>query len=153
MWRDYKMARGSILERNSGNGGYLLPVEKITAAKTLDAVTDSGKTFLLDAAGGAYSITLPTTLEVGTQYKLIVEENTPTGAITIAAGSAIMFGKIAESEVDTSDDNPGSSGATGVSNVIFGTTAEQGDHIVIECDGKNWYFYGNAAKDGAVTTS
>ena len=94
MWRDYKMARGSILEKNSGNGGYLLPVERVTAAKTLDAVKDSGKIFLLDAADGAYSIDLPTTLEVGTQYKLIVEENTPTGAITIAAGSAIMFGKM-----------------------------------------------------------
>jgi len=147
------MARGSILERNSGNGGYLLPVQRVTGTKSLDAVSDSGKVFLLDAAGGAYSISLPTTLESGTHYKLIIEENTPTGAITIAAGSAIMFGKIAESEVDTSDDNPGSAGATGVSNVIFGTTAEQGDHIVIECDGKNWYFYGNAAKDGAVTTS
>ena len=113
---------------------------------------DSGKIFLLDAAGGAYSIDLPTTLEL-VLNKLIVEENTPTGAITIAAGSAIMFGKIAESEVDSTEDNPGSAGATGVSNVIFGITAEQGDHIVIECDGKNWYFYGNTAKDGAVTTS
>ena len=37
------MARGSILEQNSGNGGYLLPVERVTAAKTLDAVKDSGK--------------------------------------------------------------------------------------------------------------
>ena len=128
------MARGSILEKNSGNGGYLLPVERVTAAKTLDAVKDSGKIFLLDAAGGAYSIDLPTTLEVGTQYKLIVEDS-PNGAITIAAGSAIMFGKIAESEVDSTEDNPGSAGATGVSNVIFGITAEQGDHIVIECDG------------------
>ena len=147
------MARGSILEKNSGNGGYLLPVEKVTAAKTLDAVKDSGKLFTLDAAGGAYSLTLPTTLEVGTQYKLIVAEHTPSNAITIAAGSAIMFGKIAESEVDTSDDNPGSNAATGISNLIIGTTAHQGDHVLIECDGKNWYFYGNSAVDGAFTTS
>ena len=59
------MARGSILEQNSGNGGYLLPVEKISAAKTLDAITDSGKIFVVANAGSAYSITLPTTLEVG----------------------------------------------------------------------------------------
>jgi len=39
------MARGSILERNSGNGGYLLPVQKISEAITLDAISDSGKVF------------------------------------------------------------------------------------------------------------
>tara|TARA_R110002020_G_C15772005_1_gene728262 strand:+ start:70 stop:510 length:441 start_codon:yes stop_codon:yes gene_type:complete len=141
------------LNRNSGNGGMLIPVEHLIGAKTLKAVEDSGKVFTLDAAGGAYSITLPTALEVGINYKLIIDENTPTGAITIAAGSAILFGKIAESEVDTSDDNPGSSGATGVSNLIFGTSAEQGDYVEIVCDGVKWYFYGNTAKDGAVTTS
>ena len=146
------MARGSILERNSGNGGYLLPVLKISAAKTLDAIDDSGKVFIVANAGSAYSITLPTTLEVGTQYKLIFEDS-PNAAVTIAAGSAIMFGKIAEGEVDTSDDAPGSAGSTGVSNVIFGTTADEGDHIDIVCDGTKWYFNGMAAVDGAVTTS
>ena len=146
------MARGSILEKNSGNGGYLLPVEKLTAAKTLDAVKDSGKVLIVANAGSAYEITLPTTLEVGTQYKLIFEDS-PNAAVTIAAGSAIMFGKIGEAEVDTSDDAPGSSGSTGVSNVIFGTTADEGDHIDIVCDGTKWYFNGMAAVDGAVTTS
>ena len=146
------MARGSILEKNSGNGGYLLPVEKLTAAKTLDAVKDSGKVLIVANAGSAYEITLPTTLEVGTQYKLIFEDS-PNAAVTIAAGSAIMFGKIAEAEVDTSDDAPGSAGSTGVSNVIFGTTADEGDHIDIVCDGTKWYFNGMTAVDGAVTTS
>ena len=146
------MARGSILERNSGNGGYLLPVLKISAAKSLDAIDDSGKVFIVANAGSAYSISLPTTLEVGTQYKLIFEDS-PNAAVTIAAGSAIMFGKIAEAEVDTSDDAPGSAGSTGVSNVIFGTTADEGDHIDIVCDGTKWYFNGMAAVDGAVTTS
>lgn len=152
MWRDYKMARGSILEKNSGAGGYLLPVEAISAAKTLDAVKDSGKIFTVSNAGSAYSITLPTTLEVGTQYKLIFNDS-PNAAITIAAGSAIMFGKVSESEVDTGDDNPGSVGTTGKSNVIFGTTTDEGDWISIMCDGKYWYFDGNTAVDGAVTTS
>tara|TARA_R100001224_G_C3954923_1_gene127090 strand:+ start:240 stop:680 length:441 start_codon:yes stop_codon:yes gene_type:complete len=146
------MARGSILERNSGNGGYLLPVLKISAAKSLDAIDDSGKVFIVANAGSAYSISLPTTLEVGTQYKLIFEDS-PNAAVTIAAGSAIMFGKIGEAEVDTSDDAPGSAGSTGVSNVIFGTTADEGDHIDIVCDGTKWYFNGMAAVDGAVTTS
>ena len=146
------MARGSILEQNSGNGGYLLPVEKLTAAKTLDAVKDSGKVFIVANAGSAYSITLPTTLEVGTQYKLIFEDS-PNAAVTIAAGSAIAYGKILEAEVDTSDDADGSSGATGVSNMIFGTTTDEGDYINIVCDGTKWYFDGVTAVDGAFTTS
>jgi len=146
------MARGSILEKNSGNGGYLLPVEKLTAAKTLDAVKDSGKVLIVANAGSAYEITLPTTLEVGTQYKLIFEDS-PNAAVTIAAGSAIMFGKIVEGEVDTNDDAPGSAGSTGKSNVIFGTTTDEGDHIDIVCDGTKWYFHGMTAVDGAVTTS
>lgn len=146
------MARGSILEKNSGNGGYMLPVEKISAAKSLDAVSDSGKIFVVANAGSGYSITLPTTLEVGTQYKLIFEDS-PNAAVTIAAGSAIIFGKVVEGEVDTSDDAPGSAGATGVSNVIFGTTADEGDHLDIVCDGTKWYVNGMTAVDGAVTTS
>jgi hypothetical protein len=146
------MARGSILEKNSGNGGYLLPVEKISAAKSLDAVSDSGKIFVVANAGSAYSISLPTTLEVGTQYKLIFEDS-PNAAVTIAAGSAIIFGKVVEGEVDTSDDAPGSAGATGVSNIIFGTTSDEGDHLDIVCDGTKWYVNGMTAVDGAVTTS
>jgi len=146
------MARGSILEKNSGNGGYLLPVEKVTAAKTLDAVSDSGKIFVVANAGSAYSIDLPTTLEVGTQYKLIFEDS-PNAAVTIAAGSAIIFGKVVEGEVDTSEDAPGSAGASGVSNVIFGTTTDEGDHLDIVCDGTKWYVNGMTAVDGAVTTS
>ena len=66
------MSRGSILERNSGNGGYMMPVQRLTAAKSLDAVSDSGKIFLLDAAAGAYAISLATALESGTHFQLIV---------------------------------------------------------------------------------
>ena len=146
------MARGSILERNSGNGGYLLPVLKISAAKSLDAIDDSGKVFIVANAGSAYSISLPTTLEVGTQYKLIFEDS-PNAAVTIAAGSAIMFGKIGEAEVDTSDDGPGSSAATGVSNVIIGTSAHKGDFIEMTYSNGAYWMFGSSAADGAVTTS
>jgi len=127
-------------------------IEKITAAETL-VNGDSGKVFLLDATGGAYSVTLPTSLKSGVNYRFLIEENTPTGAITIAAGSAIMFGHLAEAEVDTGDDGPGSSGATGVSNIIFGVTSETGDWLEIVAANSKWYISGMTAKDGAVTTS
>ena len=66
-------------------------VHNLTAAYTvLDS--DSGKTFMLDSAGGAYTITLPTAPLEGFNCKFIVKEDTPTGDITIAAGSAIIDG-------------------------------------------------------------
>jgi len=147
--------RSDYISKSSGAGGFLQPFEQIKAARTLDAEKDSGKCFRLDSAGGAYTITLPTATTGldGTNYKFWVEENTPTGAITIAAGSAIIFGKINETEVDTSDDGPGSSGATGVSNVILGTSAVQGDFIEMSFSAGAYWMFGSSAADGAVTTS
>lgn len=139
----------------SGEGvlfGNLIRVEALTVAKTLTP-GDSGKCFTLNSAGGAYSITLPTSLTSGLNYKLTVIEHTPTGAITIAAGSAIMFGKVVETEVDTSDDGPGSSANTGISNLIIGTSGHRGDHVVIWSDGTSWYFNAQSAADGVFTTS
>ena len=92
-------------------------------------------------------------MSVGLQYKLFVVEDTPTGAITIAAGSAIMYGRVLEGEVDTSDDAPGSSGATGQSNFIIGTAANRGDWISLISDGVYWYVNGVTALDGSVTVS
>ena len=53
------------------------------------------------------------------------------------------------------DDGPGSSadGATGVSNVIVGTSALKGDYLVLDAYGEEWYLWGQSGKDGAVTTS
>lgn len=119
--------------------------------KTLDP-SESGRLVFLESSAGAFSLTLPS-VAAGLHYRCMVTEDTPTGAITIAAGSAIMFGNISESEVDTGDDAPGSSGATGVSNVIIGTGAKKGMWIELYSDGTSWYFFGNAQIDGSVTTS
>lgn len=143
------MARTRLGSRGSFSGQV---IEKITGTETIGN-GDSGKVFMLDAAGGAYTITFPTTLKAGVNYEFIVQEHTPTGAITMAFGSAIGFGKLAEGEVDTGDDAPGSSGATGISNLICGTSAHKGDRVKIVCDGTNWFFHGLVMADGAWTTS
>lgn len=127
-------------------------IDLITAAETL-TYSDSGKLFYLESSGGAYAVTLPTTLKAGLQYKFRVQEDTPTGAITIAAGSAIIFGNIAEAEVDTSNDGPGSATDTGVSNIIIGTAASKGDWIDFDCDGTSWYIRGLTQLDASITTS
>ena len=148
--------RSDVLNQNSQHTDWKKKVELIGVARTLTEA-DSGKEFYLESSGGAFSITLPTgaDIEDGVNYKFWVQENTPTAAITLAAGSAIVFGKINETEVDTSDDGPGSSadGATGVSNVILGTSALKGDFIELDAYGGHWFLNGQSGKDGAVTTS
>ena len=148
--------RSDYLNHNSQHTDWKKKVELVGAARTLTEV-DSGKEFYLESSGGAFTVTLPTggDIEDGVNYKFWVQENTPTGAVTIAAGSAIVFGKINETEVDTSDDGPGSSadGATGVSNLILGTSALKGDFIELDAYGGHWFLNGQSGKDGAVTTS
>ena len=148
--------RSDYLNVNSAHSNWKKKTELVGAARTLTA-DDSGKEFYLESTGGAFSITLPTGagVEDGVNYKFLVQENSPTGAITIAAGSAIVFGRVTETEVDTGDDGPGSSadGATGVSNVIIGTSALQGDFIELDAYDGEWYLNGKSGKDGTVTTS
>ena len=148
--------RSDYLNVNSQHSNWKKKTELVGAARTLTAV-DSGKEFYLESTGGAFSITLPTGagVEDGVNFKFLVQENSPTGAITIAAGSAIVFGRVTETEVDTGDDGPGSSadGATGVSNVIIGTSALQGDFIELDAYDGEWYLNGKSGKDGTVTTS
>ena len=128
----------------------LLNVEAITAARTLDT-NDSGKVFTLDSSGGAYTITLPTAAQLvaGWNCKFIVKEDTPTGDITIAAGSAIIDG--------VNDDGQGnvanSTAGTAVSNIIVEQASKQGDFIDLFTDGTTYYFHAVGSVDQAFTTS
>ena len=126
-------------------------VLSVGSAKTLNPL-ESGRLVFLESSGGAFTLTLPS-VAAGLHYRCMVTEDTPTAAITIAAGSAIMYGHISESEVDDGEDSPGSSGNTGISNLIIGTTAKRGMWVELYSDGTAWYFFGNASIDGSVTTS
>ncbi len=111
--------------------------------------SDSGKTFMLSATGGTVAITLPTTLEEGLHYKFVTLEDTPSNAITIAAGSSI---------IDMVHKDPGgnasnSTAGTAVDNIIVGATSTQGDYINIFTDGTTWYAECLSGIDDAITTS
>ena len=123
-------------------------VHALTAAYTvLDS--DSGKIFTLDSAGGAYEITLPTAPLEGFHCKFIVKEDTPTGAITIAAGSAILDGV----QKDAGGDAANSTAGTAVSNLVVGTSSTQGDVIDLVSDGTTYYFECLSGINNAITTS
>ena len=141
--------RSAVSEQNSGaTAGVKKKVEKITVARTLTN-DDSGKVFMLDAAGGAYSITLPTSLEDGVYYKFVVSEETPTGAITIAAGSAIVSLVMKDAGGNASNSTAG----TQVSNLVIGTSAQKGDYINMMAAGAEWVCECLSSIDDAVTTS
>jgi hypothetical protein len=142
--------RAATREKNSGKGGFLQKVEPITVARTL-VEADSGKVFMLSSAGGAYEITLPTasTGVDGCHYKFIVEEETPTGAITIAAGSAIISLVMKDAGGNASNSTIG----TQVSNVIVGTSAQKGDYINVMFTGGEYVAEAMSGIDDAITTS
>jgi hypothetical protein len=141
--------RSAFLEQNSGvSAGVKKKVENVTVARTLTN-DDSGKVFMLDSAGGAYSITLPTSLEDGVYYKFVVGEETPTGAITIAAGSAIVSMVMKDAGGDASNSTVG----TQISNIVIGTSAQKGDYIDMMAAGDEWVVECLSGIDNAVTTS
>ena len=144
------MARASHLEENSGVSGHKKKVEKITAARTLGN-GDSGKVFMLDSAGGAYSITLPTaaTGEDGVYYKFIVEEETPTADITIAAGSAI----ISLVAFDGGNTVGNSTAGTQVSNILVEAASQKGDYIEIMFVAGEYVASGLSSINDGFTTS
>ena len=142
--------RAATREKNSGKGGFLQKIEPITVARTLTAA-DSGKVFMLSSAGGAYSVTLPTAASGvdGIHYKFIVEEETPTGAITIAAGSAIISLVMKDPGGNASNSTAG----TQVSNIVIGTSAQKGDYINIMYAGGEYLAEAMSGIDDALTTS
>ena len=141
--------RSAVLEQNSGaTAGVKKKVEKITVARTLTN-DDSGKVFMLDAAGGAYSITLPTSLEDGVYYKFIVEEETPSNAITIAAGSAIVSLVMKDPGGNASNSTAG----TQVSNVILDTTSQRSDYVNFLAWNGEWLAESMSSINAGIHTS
>ena len=111
--------------------------------------SDSGKTFMLSATGGTVAITLPTTLAEGLHYKFVTLEDTPSNAITIGAGSAIIDMVMKDPGGNASNSTAG----TAVDNIIVGTSSTQGDMINLFTDGTTWYAECLSGIDDAITTS
>ena len=140
--------RSDILNQNSQQtGGVKKKVVDVDADITLTN-DDSGKVFMLSATGGTVAVTLPTSLENGVYYSFIVEEETPSNAITIAAGSAI----VSFVGLDVSGTLASTAG-TQVSNVIIGTSAQKADSIELMAAGNEWVGTALSGINGSVTTS
>ena len=125
-------------------------VHALDGAYTMLA-SDSGKTFMLSATGGTVAITLlpAADLEEGWHCKFITKEDTPSNAITIGAGSAIIDMVMKDPGGNASNSTAG----TAVSNIVVGTSATQGDVIDLFCDGNTYYFECLSGINNAITTS
>jgi hypothetical protein len=125
-------------------------IEKITSTETLSR-GDSGKVFLLDSAGGAYTITLPNVAKsAGCNFKFVNNEDTPTGDITIAAEGTLVYGTLQQASITNEDSLLDCIDKT---NVLFDTTSLLGDWVEYLCDGTYWYVNGVTQLQGGFTVS
>ena len=113
--------------------------------------SDSGKTFMLSATGGTVAITLlpAASLVEGWFCKFIVDENTPSNAITIGAGSTIIDFVMKDAGGNASNSTAG----TQISNVIIGATAQKADYVELLAVGGEWVGSALSSIDDAITTS
>ena len=125
-------------------------IHALNGAYTMLA-SDSGKTFMLSATGGTVAITLLPAANIveGWFCRFVVDENTPSNAITIGAGSTIIDFVMKDAGGNASN----SSAGTQKTNLIVGATATKGDYIDIFSDGTSYYADGLSAIDDAFTTS
>ena len=128
----------------------LLNIHDVDGAYTV-LQSDSGKVFMLSSTGGACEITLPVAanLQEGWNCKFVVKEDTPTGVITIAAGSAIIDMVQKDSAADAANCTAG----TAVSNIVIATTATQGDYVNLFTDGSTYYAECLSGAGDKITTS
>tara|TARA_R110002049_G_C8912541_1_gene542581 strand:- start:179 stop:685 length:507 start_codon:yes stop_codon:yes gene_type:complete len=122
-------------------------VVDMTGNVTLTA-EDSGKIFHVNG-GGAYAVTLPTAPEDGLWYRFVNTEVTPSGAVTIAAGSAIIAGPLK----DVGGDIGAGTGGTEVSNILFSTDAEIGDNVELISVGGFYCIMGGGSSIAAGFTT
>ena len=143
--------RSDILNVNSQQTGNYKKKTLLVQADITLTEADSGKCMFLDAAGGTVAITLPTASggEDGIYYEFIVSEETPSNAITIAAGSAIISLVMKDAGGNASNSTVG----TQVSNLIIGTSAQKGDYINMTFFAGEYVADCMSGIDNAVTTS
>ena len=137
-------------ERNPDWSGTRLNIHDVDGAYTV-LQSDSGKVFMLSSTGGACEITLPVAanLQEGWNCKFVVKEDTPTGVITIAAGSAIIDMVMKDPGGNASNSTVG----TAKSNILLRATCTQGDYVNVFTDGNTYYAEAMSGIDDAIDFS
>ena len=139
-----------MIERNPDWSGTRLNIHDVDGAYTV-LQSDSGKVFMLSSTAGACEITLPVAanLAEGWHAKFVVKEDTPTGVITIAAGSAIIDMVMKDPGGNASNSTVG----TAKSNILLRATCTQGDYVNVFTDGNTYYAEAISGIDDAIDFS
>ena len=136
---------GAAIAQTPEASNALLNIVDISAAYTV-LQSDSGNVFML--SGGPYTITLPVAADLvaGWNCKFIVKEDTPSGDITIDAGSAIIDLVMKDPGGDASNSTAG----TAKSTIVCHTECTQGDMVNIFTDGTTYYAEALSAINDAI---
>ena len=136
---------GAAIAQTPEASNSLLNIVDISAAHTV-IQSDSGNVFML--SGGPYTITLPVAadLQEGFYCKFIVKENTPSGDITINAGSAIIDLVMKDPGGNASNSTAG----TAKSTIVLHTECTQGDYVNLFTDGTTYYAEALSGIDDAI---
>ena len=136
---------GAAIAQTPEASNALLNIVDISAAYSV-LQSDSGNVFML--SGGPYTITLPVAADLvaGWNCKFIVKEDTPSGDITIDAGSAIIDLVMKDPGGDASNSTAG----TAKSTIVCHTECTQGDMVNIFTDGTTYYAEALSAINDAI---
>ena len=136
---------GAAIAQTPEASNSLLNIVDISAAYTV-LQSDSGNVFML--SGGPYTITLPVAADLveGWYCKFIVKEDTPSGDITLQAGSAIIDLVMKDPGGNASNSTAG----TAKSTIVLHTECTQGDYVNLFTDGTTYYAEALSAIDDAI---
>jgi hypothetical protein len=115
-------------------------IEALTADKTL-TISDSGKTFLLDAVGEV--ITLPGLVD-GVHFKFRAVASVITTPWTIVSATNVIQGYAAVNYATVI-------GANENTISLVHTAAIAGDTVEVFCDGTSWHASGSGSAAGSIT--
>ena len=121
-------------------------VHTLTAAYTVLA-SDSGKVFMINSAGGAFNVTLPTSLEDGLMYKFISVDTTADVQILSTTDIIDIVG------LDSETDAGFSSAGTAKGKIILEAAGHKSQYVNLYCDGTSWYGEGMASVDDGITVA
>lgn len=129
----------------------LIPTKTLIAATTLLA-GDSGKTFMLNLAGG-FTVTLPGIAQVGNGWacRFVVKTN-PTAAYVLAATTTDadkILGHLNTATAQTTASDIETTGGDAVNFVA--NQAKVGDYVDIFTDGTKWYVEGSSSVPAGLT--
>ena len=121
-------------------------VHTLTAAYTVLA-SDSGKVFMINSAGGAFNVTLPTSLEDCLMYKFISVDTTADVQILSTTDIIDIVG------LDSETDAGFSSAGTAKGKIILEAAGHKSQYVNLYCDGTSWYGEGMASVDDGITVA